>query len=83
MLPCVSHNDIDDMVDLMGTTRHANEMNMKIPRINSQTGRKAIEYRGPYFWNTLDTDLKLNDNLNSFKNNLFKRAYEELDNHPT
>ena len=65
------------------TTRHANKMNMKIPRINSQTGRKSIEYRGPHFWNLLEPDLKLNDNLNSLKKNLFKRAYDELDNHPT
>ncbi len=65
------------------TTRHAKTMNMKIPRINSQTGRKAIEYRGPYLWNTLDADLKLNVNLNSFKNNLLKRAFKELDNHPS
>ncbi len=64
-------------------TRHANEMNMIVPRINSHTGRKAISYRGPYTWNFLDSDSKLNENFNSFKSAVLKWAFEELDNHPT
>ena len=63
-------------------TRHANEMNMVVPRINSVNGRKVIEYRGPSTWNRMEANLKLINKLTSFKSGLLKRITPEFDNHP-
>ena len=64
-------------------TRHANEMNLVIPRINSVNGRKAIEYRGPVTWNRMEATYKLINELSTFKTELLKRITPELANHST
>ena len=64
-------------------TRHANEMNLIILRINSDNRCRAIEFRGPMTWNKVEASLKLINKLTSFKLELLKRITSEFDNHPT
>ena len=64
-------------------TRTNTMANVKIPKINSTSGRKAIAYRGPTHWNDLPINHKMEPKFNSFKGMLCKRAYATIDNHPT
>ena len=41
-------------------TRHAK--NVEVPRIDSELGRKSFAFRGPVFWNELDSELKNKEN---------------------
>ena len=74
-------NDLFVKHDTGRVTRGTNMNNMKIPVMNTATGRKAFSYRGPSHWNTLPPDLKINDNKNSFKSGVSKLFARDV-NHP-
>ena len=62
-------------------TRGTSTKNMKIPTMTTTTGRKAFTFRGPTHWNSLSSDLKENDNKNSFKSGASKLFARDV-NHP-
>ena len=52
-----------------------NFLKLKRPFRNTNTGRKALSFIGPSFWNQIPESLKKTDNLNTFKYNLKKRFF--------
>ena len=44
------------------STRSENTKRMKTKTVRSVVGRKAFSFRGPNFWNTIDTDSRLIEN---------------------
>ena len=49
------------------STRASTCNNVLVPRVRSNMGEKALEYRGPVFWNKLSTDLKAINVFRTFK----------------
>ena len=59
--------------------RSANQMLLKIPRVNNKYGRRSFSFAAPTLWNALPRDIKNSACLPSFKRNLkthlFRAAY--------
>ena len=68
-------------VDSARTTRRTMSKNVKVPRVDSETGRKGFSFRGPVFWNNIDSDLKDKENKNVFKSAYLKELLQDV-NHP-
>ena len=62
-------------------TRTTGTKYMKVPNIRSALGRKAYSYRGPSFWNGLDTETRGIDNKDAFKHHISKAICRDV-NHP-
>ena len=62
-------------------TRSTNTNYMKVKNVKSVTGRKAFEYRGPNFWNKLDSDSRKITSKPIFKNHISKLVCRDV-NHP-
>ncbi len=62
-------------------TRRSNELNVKVPNIRSEIGRKAYSYRGPVCWNAIESDIKKSENKNVFKSAYTKYLLRGVD-HP-
>ena len=56
---------------------------LNVPFRKSSTGQKCLSYQGPKFWNSLKSDLKSTNNINTFKHkikeNFFKNIQREED----
>ena len=53
-------------------TRSTHTHQVKIDNIRTVTGRKAFGFRGPNFWNKLETDARLITEKVAFKNHILK-----------
>ena len=49
------------------TTRGSSSKNVCIPNFKLEFARKSFSYRGPMFWNLVDTNVKQADSFNQFK----------------
>ena len=56
-----------------------NFLKLTRPFRNTNTGQKALSSIGPSFWNQISETLKKTDNLNTFKHNLKKHFFNQLD----
>ncbi len=63
------------------TTRQTLGKIMNVPNIRTNTGRKSIAYRGPNFWNHLETEIRIIDNKNNFKREVTRLTCLD-ENHP-
>ena len=64
-------------------TRNMDNTTLKVPQRKSASGRKAECYWGPAHWNSLNKDIRKVENFNSFRRLLMKKAFGDIDNHPT
>ena len=55
-------------------------MILTIPYMNSSLGKRSFSYIGPKMWNILPTDLRLNDDIDSFKKLLKTYLFSNYDN---
>ena len=62
-------------------TRSENQNLMTVANIRMVNGRKAFSYRGPYFWNTLDNEVRKIEAKNSYKTHITKLICQDV-NHP-
>ena len=60
------------------STRGTEANQMSIPKLVTQTGRKAFSFRGPDHWNRLNASLRKIDKLNPFKNELLKEFMRDV-----
>ncbi len=56
-------------------------LQMSVPRIRTELGKKAFQYAAPSSWNDVQKDLKLSHfiSLEEFKSILDEREYSTLD----
>ena len=59
-------------------TRRGDSNKVTVPKVDSDTGRKAFSYRGPFFWNELENDLKCQENKNIFKNAYLRKLLQDV-----
>ena len=62
-------------------TRSSHTHQVKVDNIRTVTGRKAFGFRGPNFWNKLDTEARLIEEKTTFKNHISKIVCTDV-NHP-
>ena len=62
-------------------TRRIHAKNVKVPQVDQTCGRKAFSYRGPVFWNELDTELKNKESKEAFRQAYIKELLRDQ-NHP-
>ena len=55
-----------------------NFLKLKRPFRNTNTGQKALSFIGPSFWNQIPETLKKTDKLNTFKHNLKKHFFNQM-----
>ena len=63
------------------TTRRSNELNVRVPRVKSELGRKAYSYRGPICWNAVNSEIKQSESKDAFKS-AYTRYLLRGVNHP-
>ena len=51
-------------------TRASARLDLVLPNLWLETSKKDIKYRGPLYWNMVDSDIRQIDNFVSFKNTL-------------
>ena len=64
-------------------SRRTNQLNLIIPDVRTQLGRKAISFRGPAFWNNILNNLKDIVKYSCFVNPWVKYCISNFENHPT
>ena len=64
-------------------TRAEHSKMMYVPRVRTVAGSKAISVRGPQFWNSVRSDLRIIDKLDKFKSEISLSAMTMFENHPT
>ena len=47
-----------------------NPLQFEIPRYRKEIGKNSLKHREPVIWNAMNTDLKQDKNLNTFRNNI-------------
>ena len=52
------------------STHSSQNSNMYIPNFRLEFARKSYSYRGPMFWNLVDTDVKSADSFTEFKRSM-------------
>ena len=62
-------------------TRRGNSNNVVVPRVDTEIGCKSFSYRGPVFWNDMDSELKTKENKDIFKNAYLQKVLRDV-NHP-
>ena len=63
------------IVEVTGrSTRLSKSKSFKIPKTRTKLCQNAFDVTGPGLWNNLPTELKLNDNYNSFKREISKKS---------
>ena len=65
------------------STRAADTLVMKVPRMRTKLGQRAISYRGPKFWNSIPRELRIVENFTTFKRLISLRITNLFVNHPT
>ena len=55
-----------------------NFLKLTRPFQNRNTGKKALSFIGPSFWNQLPETLKKTDDVNTFKHNLKKHYFDQM-----
>ncbi len=68
-------------VEIARSTRRSNAKKVKVPRVDQECGRKAFSYRGPVFWNNLDTELKNKESKEAFRQAYIRELLRDQ-NHP-
>ena len=63
------------------TTRSTQTNQVEVENIRTVTGRKAFGFRGPNYWNKLNTDCRVITDKNEFKNHISKLICRDV-NHP-
>ena len=63
------------------STRSENTKRVKVANVRSVVGRKAFSFRGPDFWNSVESDIRLIENKNGFKKHISKLIVRDV-NHP-
>ena len=60
--------------------RLRNPLQFEIPRYRKEIGRNSLRYRGPVIWDAMNTDLKQDKNLNTFRSNIkrFKNKVNQM-----
>ena len=64
-------------------TRQSNTNQVKVKRVRTCYGQKAISYCGPLSWNYLPVDVRCIRNISTFKLHLHKNSSALFENHPT
>ena len=62
-------------------TRSSNTKQMEVQNVKTVTERKAQEYRGPNFWNSITTDIRQLECKTTFKKHITKHICQDI-NHP-
>ena len=56
---------------------------MVVEKLKTDTGRKAISYQGPNFWNSLPWELRQLENVDEFKKAVSTQIHDLFGDHPT
>ena len=56
-------------------TRLADSDNVVIPHIRLQAARRDFAYRGPFYWQMLDQEIKASNSLGQFKGRLYRSDF--------
>ena len=62
-------------------TRSSNKYQVKVENIRTVTGRRAFGFRGPNFWNKIDSEARVIEEKGAFKNHISKLFCRDV-NHP-
>ena len=58
-------------------TRRSN-CRLQLPHRNTSYGHKALSFSGPKLWNNLPANIKSSSNINTFKHDIKKLFFKEL-----
>ena len=73
-----SLNDMYELYTPGRELRSSKELQVKIPKVNTQFGAKNIRIRGSNYWKTLPIDIKSAKNINTLKDQLKKyRGFDQ------
>ena len=59
-------------------TRHASNLNLNIPKPKTSTFMNSFSYQGPLIWNTLPTNIRDSNNIQTFKTHLKEYVKNKL-----
>ena len=51
---------------------------LNVPFCKSSTGQKCLSYQGPKIWNSLASDLKSTNNVNTFKHKIKENFFKDI-----
>ena len=70
-------DEIFQPIDQNRVTRRS-KFKLNLPFCKSNTGQKCLSYFGPKIWNSLPSDLKSTNNINSFKHKIKDNFFQNI-----
>ena len=70
--------EIFDPVENQNMITRTSILRLHQPKRKTKSGMNSLSYVGPSYWNKLPSNLKISENLNSFKHSLKKSFFQDL-----
>ena len=72
-------DEICVLLETNGVHTRSSYQKLNVPHRKTNVGQKALSYVGPSLWNNLNKTLKTSTSLNTFKHNIKKHYFYELE----